>query len=291
MRACWWEVMRKKMKTDSPMIRELSALLEAQGEVRFAYLFGSRALGYSRPDSDLDLAVYFHEDASPWDEVSLEEELTDRIGIPVQVIHLGEKLGLHLLHGILSSGVIVKDSGERSEWERKARQLLDRGAEVRAADYREQLLDSMEKQVRRILKAIPLLDTLDLEKVHQDDVEALQHFIGAFLMLFEPVETTARKMARYAHLTLHISPEPEGLRDQMRLMVDILGLGDEAFEQLGQLARLRNRIVHAYWHIAQQEVKQLDLARIRGVFDKLVAQLSMFIIAERGRSNLEEGTG
>jgi predicted nucleotidyltransferase len=39
------------------LINEISSLLSKRRDVKFAYLFGSRALGYGRLDSDVDLAV------------------------------------------------------------------------------------------------------------------------------------------------------------------------------------------------------------------------------------------
>ena len=49
-------------------------------------VFGSVARGEDEPGSDLDLVVRFTEDASILDEVGLRIELSDLLGIPVDVV-------------------------------------------------------------------------------------------------------------------------------------------------------------------------------------------------------------
>ena len=49
-------------------------------------IFGSVARGEDRPGSDLDLVVRFTEEASILDEVGLRIELSDLLGIPVDVV-------------------------------------------------------------------------------------------------------------------------------------------------------------------------------------------------------------
>lgn len=51
-------------------------------------LFGSRARGNPRPDSDVDVLVTFAEDApwSGWDLVRMQDELAEMFGRPVDLI-------------------------------------------------------------------------------------------------------------------------------------------------------------------------------------------------------------
>ena len=49
-------------------------------------VFGSVARGEDEPGSDLDLVVRFTDDASMLDEVGLRIELSDLLGIPVDVV-------------------------------------------------------------------------------------------------------------------------------------------------------------------------------------------------------------
>jgi predicted nucleotidyltransferase len=51
------------MPADAALVSSLQSALEARSEVREAYLFGSRARGDARPDSDVDVAVFVDEAA------------------------------------------------------------------------------------------------------------------------------------------------------------------------------------------------------------------------------------
>lgn len=52
-------------------------------------VFGSRARGDARPDSDLDLLVEFEPGRSLLDAIAMEQELGDLLGYPVQVLTPG----------------------------------------------------------------------------------------------------------------------------------------------------------------------------------------------------------
>lgn len=274
----------KKIKETPSFIKKLSPLLEEREEVKFAYLFGSRALGYYRPDSDIDLAVLFDEETSTWAEVNLEEELSRRMGVPVQVVSLSEGLVPRLLQNILAKGAVVKDGFERGKWEEKAWKALREEMKMESErDYKGQLLDSIEEKARAILKALPLLDKIDLEKVKRDEPEAVRDFLGVFLMLFEPLEAIVRKIPSYARLALDIGEEPATLREQTELMLKILDLDDKAFERFGKLARLRNRIANAYWKLAEEELSSRDLEETKEVLERFADKLSAFITLERGK--------
>ena len=98
--------------SDSRLVARLSGALEARGEILEAYLFGSRARGRARPDSDIDIAVFIDEtraDAGPWGyRAALATDLmtaleTDRINVvalnraPVLLYHRVLRDGIRLL--------------------------------------------------------------------------------------------------------------------------------------------------------------------------------------------------
>lgn len=64
-----------------PVLRRFRAALDRVYGVRLdrAVLFGSRAQGDARPDSDYDVAVFIHDPASRWDELGRLAEITTSI--------------------------------------------------------------------------------------------------------------------------------------------------------------------------------------------------------------------
>jgi uncharacterized protein len=68
-----------------PLLGRLRALLRTERNVRFAALFGSRARGDERPDSDIDLLVVLDDD-SVSRQFDLERRLEAALSLPVQVV-------------------------------------------------------------------------------------------------------------------------------------------------------------------------------------------------------------
>ena len=54
--------------------------------VKRARVFGSFARGEARSDSDIDLLVLCKDRTSLWDFIGLREDLTERLGRPVDVV-------------------------------------------------------------------------------------------------------------------------------------------------------------------------------------------------------------
>ena len=78
------------MKTLDEIRAELCAMLpELRRRYPIAYLgvFGSWVRGQQRPDSDLDLLVEFDGPVDLFAYVRLQEEIADRLGIPVDLVH------------------------------------------------------------------------------------------------------------------------------------------------------------------------------------------------------------
>lgn len=174
------------------IVDALGAFLAQYPEVRFAYLYGSRAFGYARPDSDVDIAAYFNVD--PPHAPELEPDLARRLGLHVQVINLNERPAADFFLKALPTAVVIKDSPERVRWEKETGGMV-RKKKVTQKDYLMCALDAMEEKNARLCKALPLLDTIDLDRVRRDDMPAVQSFLGAFFTVFEPLESIARRMA------------------------------------------------------------------------------------------------
>ena len=86
--------------------------------VKFAYLFGSRARGDAREDSDWDIAVYFGRRATVLDEAELAAELSRALGVEVDVVAL-DSATLDLVYTVLRDGVVIYSDDEeaRRRWE------------------------------------------------------------------------------------------------------------------------------------------------------------------------------
>lgn len=89
-------------ETEAVVLKLKEALRERQ-DVHLAVLFGSRARGKARPDSDLDLAVL----GDQLDSLSLARDLSLAMDLEVDTVDLGQDLGYPLLNAIVRDAVFV----------------------------------------------------------------------------------------------------------------------------------------------------------------------------------------
>lgn len=103
----------------------LRQVLAARNDVAAAYLFGSRARGTARAESDVDVAVlYRHPPPAGYAglPLDLEEGLEKVLGLPVQVLRLNDA-PVDLVHRVLRDGrlILQPDPSARIRFEVKAR--------------------------------------------------------------------------------------------------------------------------------------------------------------------------
>ena len=67
------------------LLTKITHILKAN-DVSFAALFGSRAKGLDRPNSDIDLLVRFGKPKSLFDVVGVEQALEDATGLEVDLV-------------------------------------------------------------------------------------------------------------------------------------------------------------------------------------------------------------
>ena len=84
------------------LIEALRRALGHRQEVRLAMLFGSRARGCARPESDVDVAV----EAPGVDLWTLAADLSQAVGLEVDVVDL-RRAGYPLLKSVLRDGLVV----------------------------------------------------------------------------------------------------------------------------------------------------------------------------------------
>ena len=89
----------------SGVIETIRQILGRHPEIRFALLFGSRARGKARPDSDLDLALR----GTDLDLLGLCAELALATGVEVDLVDLVdlERAGYPLLRALLRDGLVI----------------------------------------------------------------------------------------------------------------------------------------------------------------------------------------
>lgn len=97
---------------DDARVASLRAFFsEGACDVVCARLFGSRAAGAGRPDSDVDLGVILAEGACG-DTLSLELALRRHLGLPIDVVDL-ERAPADLVHRVLRGGILLLDADPR----------------------------------------------------------------------------------------------------------------------------------------------------------------------------------
>lgn len=103
----------------------LRAALGARPAILCAWLFGSRARGSARPDSDIDLAVLLDDDPSgelPDSAIALAGELEDALDAPLDLVVVN-RAPPDLVHRVMRDGVLLLDRvpGQRIAFEVAAR--------------------------------------------------------------------------------------------------------------------------------------------------------------------------
>jgi len=103
-----------------PALQEIRRALQGRTDVRLAIVFGSRARGTARPESDLDIAVR----APGVDLFQLGAERSRATGLEVDVVSLDD-LGIPLLARVVQDGVDVHEAspGGLAVW--RAHALID----------------------------------------------------------------------------------------------------------------------------------------------------------------------
>ena len=104
------------------MFKEIEEIFRKHGVV-LAYLFGSRAKGLERKDSDYDIAVLFNRNVTIIDEIKLALDIADKLKLPVEMIDITalNKADLLFKARISREGIpiYVSDEDMRRRWERK----------------------------------------------------------------------------------------------------------------------------------------------------------------------------
>jgi len=96
-------------------LKQLIEILKKRSDVAFAYLFGSKAKGYTNRNSDWDIAVFFSKPSrklSHWPAFELEAELSRGVCGTVEIVVLNNELTPVFGFEILKHGILLLDRDE-----------------------------------------------------------------------------------------------------------------------------------------------------------------------------------
>ena len=119
--------MMERANVNLALLTQLSEALAAREEILEAYLFGSRARGGARPDSDIDVAVYVDEacaDDGHWGyQAELTTDLMAVLGTNEVDVVVLNKAPILLYHRVLRDGVRFLSRDLRATTTRAAQAL------------------------------------------------------------------------------------------------------------------------------------------------------------------------
>ena len=99
------------------LVTQVRAALADRDAIELALLFGSRARGDARPDSDLDVAVL----GRSLDRLDLADRIARATGLEPQVVDLASA-GIPLLRRLVREGIVVREArpGTYASWRTRA---------------------------------------------------------------------------------------------------------------------------------------------------------------------------
>jgi predicted nucleotidyltransferase len=105
------------VRAEDPVVESLRKALRERRDVRLALLFGSRARGRARPDSDADVGVL----GKDLNLLSLTSDLSEAAGIEVDVVSLADP-GYPLLNALLRDSIVLHEGerGAAATWRSRA---------------------------------------------------------------------------------------------------------------------------------------------------------------------------
>ncbi|MEZ4338330.1 MAG: nucleotidyltransferase domain-containing protein [Sandaracinaceae bacterium] len=115
-----------------PSLEALNTTLAGRDDLRLVLAFGSRARGDATDTSDLDLAV----SAPSVDLLALAAELSERLGVEVDVVDLDGDVPIPLLMRLIDESVVVHEGVRHTAAAWRTRTLL--ALEIDGPWYRRQ---------------------------------------------------------------------------------------------------------------------------------------------------------
>ncbi len=152
---------------------QLRILLAREPNVCFAYLYGSHMLGLARPDSDVDVAVYFASAQAAEDDEKLKDALADALHAQVEILNLNQKWAEDFFLRVLPRALVLKDAPERTMWERTRNAMSEEPGTTE--DYLVFVLELMREKCALLRDDLPRLDKIDMTQVRSGDKDMITH--------------------------------------------------------------------------------------------------------------------
>jgi predicted nucleotidyltransferase len=156
------------------LVNRLRSALDELTDVKLAFLFGSRAAGRGRDDSDIDVAVLLDEDSARADRGQTVRRLAAHLGRFVSAAHLDlvvlNDAPALLRHRVLRDGIV----------------LLQRTPEDRVRYAIRTIRDYQDGQIRREWFTRQRIRRLSTQTDHGGSRDLLEKARGAARLLGEP---------------------------------------------------------------------------------------------------------
>lgn len=132
------------MDNPEEIIQKARVFFESDSRILLAVLFGSRASGMQRPDSDLDVGIAGHSVFAKDTLAEISSALESYLDVPVDLLDLKAVLGLMLLY--VPEPLVVEDSAQRKDTLAIPRSVL-RESLVNAVCHRDYSISTRRIQV------------------------------------------------------------------------------------------------------------------------------------------------
>jgi predicted nucleotidyltransferase len=133
------------------LLSELIRAFRTEPNVRLAVLYGSRARGSERVESDLDILVDFRDDTAA-STASLARRIEEQLEVPVDIARLSRvrKEAPFLLLQAVNEGRVLIDRERAWAALRAERETIARGARRQTARGREDAADSIAQLLEEL---------------------------------------------------------------------------------------------------------------------------------------------
>lgn len=257
--------------TRSVIVDTLREYLDQFDSVLIAYLFGSRAKGFSIRESDLDIAVYFKPKSETIEiESAVEYEKENEIwsgierktGIPVDLLVLN-RAPATLVYTVFEEGIPIVVRDGRFYWRlyltvsKEAEDFRDFSQDFWKIKQRSSSLSEIEKD--RLLRIIDFLESeladyqhftdLDKEKYHLDHNERRNAERFVENIVNASIDCAKILLASDGYRI------PQTYKEALSQLSLMKSFPRNIAEQLSNNARLRNILAHEYLDIKFKYIK------------------------------------